>query len=818
MPDWKDVNNLLQKKETNMQIFDFNKDWTWCREGENEQRPVTLPHDAMLHEERSAKAESESAGAYFPGGLYLYRKVFDVPVEWKGAQVLIRFEGVYRNAVITINGQKEFEIINGYTERSFDLSEALRYGESNELTVRVDNSKQPNSRWYSGSGIYRPVKLIVLPAVRIEEEGVKIRTLSIHPAEIEVTTTHCGGQVKVEILDGTASRCIASGEGDRVCLTVPDARLWSADHPYLYTCRVTLWKEADPVDFREIPFGIRTLAWNPQGFFVNGESVLLRGGCLHHDNGVLGACAFDEAEERKVRIMKELGFNAIRSSHNPCSRALLDACDKYGMYMMDETWDMWYQHKSKYDYADRIREYWQADIRALVRKDFNHPSIILYSIGNEISEPAKPEGMEFARGLIELFHTLDPDRPVTAGLNLMIVANAAKGQEMYNAEGGLNTDTAVSVGGGDAQAQSQMPDFSKMDSTMFNMIAMHMGSGMNHSADGEDADAATSPILDALDLAGYNYASGRYPLEGEKHPERVIFGSETLPPDLADNWEMVKKYPYLVGDFMWTAFDYLGEAGIGAWSYSKDAAQFNKPYPWLIGGAGVIDILGNPDAETLWAGMVWGTNHGVRIAVTPANHPGEVPYHSAWRGTNAIRSWSWSGCEGNPVQVEVYTDGAEAELFINGKSLGRKPAEKCRAVFDVHYVPGTLEAVSYDAKGQETGRDTLTSAEGDLKISLNPEVPTAHPDQVIYIPVTLADAHGTVESNADEPLHAYVEGGELLGFGSANPRTVDSFVTGTYTTYYGRALAVIRAGNGNGVRLKVTSETGKLAEITLAIS
>ena len=880
--------------------IDFNRNWTYCREGEEVQIPVTLPHDAMLHEARQADAESGSAGAYFPGGIYLYRKEFDVPAEWAGRQVLVRFEGVYRNATVTLNGAGNWQIVNGYTERSFDVADALRYGEKNEILVRVDNSKQPNSRWYSGSGIYRPVSLLVLPAVRIEEEGVRVRTLSIAPAEIEVTTAHNGGRVKVEILergcvaDGTAEgacgcvmegagncvtdgiaegvgTCVADGAGDCVRLAIPDAKLWSAEHPELYTARVTLFDGDMIADTREVTFGIRQISWSPKGFFVNGEETLLRGGCLHHDNGVLGACAYSEAEDRKVRIMKELGFNAIRSAHNPCSRALLDACDRYGMYMMDETWDMWYRHKSKYDYADRIREFWQDDIRALVRKDFNHPSVIMYSIGNEISEPAKEEGLHFAQGLIDLFHGLDPDRPVTAGLNLMIVANAAKGKEMYNADGGINMDTAAGIGGSeeaeekvesagvaDGQTEAaqkaaggaaseteaaqeaaapQMPDFSKMDSTMFNMIAMQMGSGMNHSADGDDADLATTPILDALDLAGDNYASGRYPMEGEKHPERVIFGSETLPPDLADNWAMVKKFPYLVGDFMWTAFDYLGEAGIGAWSYSPDGMQFDKPYPWLIGGAGVIDILGNPDAEALWAGMVWGTDTGVKMAVTPANHPGVEPYHSAWRGTNAVRSWSWRGCEGNPVKVEAYSDGAEVALFLDGEEIGRRPVEKYRAVFETLYRPGRLEVVAYDADGRETGRDVLVSAGEELQIRLTPEFPSegiqagpatgreqsaapygkVEPGQVVFISVSLADANGNVESNADELLTAEVTGGELLGFGSASPCTVDSFVTGRYAAYYGRALAVVRAVDGD-LRLKVSSESGLEAELNLGLA
>ena len=246
--------------------------------------------------------------------------------------------------------------------------------------------------------------------------------------------------------------------------------------------------------------------------------------------------------------MKENGFNAIRSAHNPCSRAMLDACDKLGMYVMDETWDMWYQHKSKYDYATEFMDNYKEDIRTMVEKDYNHPSVIMYSIGNEVSEPAKTEGKELAKEMIELCHKLDGSRAVTAGINLMIIANAAKGKEMYHAEGGINTEAAGDIGG-DGQS-AQMPDMSRMDSTMFNSMTQMVGSNMNHSADGEEADCATSPILDMLDIAGYNYASGRYTMEGKAHPDRLILGSETFPHEIGNNWKMVKQYPYLIGDFM----------------------------------------------------------------------------------------------------------------------------------------------------------------------------------------------------------------------------------------------------------------------------
>ncbi|MBR1780714.1 MAG: DUF4982 domain-containing protein [Oscillospiraceae bacterium] len=340
---------------------------------------------------------------------------------------------------------------------------------------------------------------------------------------------------------------------------------------------------------------------------------------------------------------------------------------------------------------------------------------------------------------------------------------------------------------------------------------------MNKSANSKRADAATSPALDQLDLAGYNYASGRYPLEGKAHPERVIFGSETFPQTIAQNWEMVKKYPYLVGAFMWTAWDYLGEAGIGAWAYTEDGKGFNKPYPWLLADTGAFDILGDPNGELFWAAAVWGKLEQPALCVRPINHDGK-PIKAAWRGTNALPSWSWAGCEGRTATVEVYYDAARVELYLNGKKLGSAKVRRCKADFQVKYAPGRLEAVAYDAAGRELGRGELVSAEGPLRIAAKPEKARIRPGEVVYIPVTIEGANGVVESNADRTLSVAVEGGELLGFGSANPRTEERFDAGTYTTYYGRALAIVRAGKCGKINLNVTvanEETGSEAELEI---
>ena len=752
------TNLQFERSRENKNQIDFCKNWEFSKIGDEGSMLVTLPHDAMIHEKREAECESGSAGAYFPGGVYEYKKTFDVPTEWEGKKVLIRFEGVYRKAEIYMNGVKIGRIVNGYTERTFELAHVLNYGAENTLKVVVNNSELPNSRWYSGSGIYRPVTLFVLEQSYIALDGVKVATVSYAPAKIAVSVRHIGGEVSVSILD--RDKIMAEGLGDEIELEIPDAKLWNDDTPFLYTCKVTLQDNGSIMDSRECAFGIRMIEWSPQGLLVNGQETLLRGGCVHHDNGILGACAYAEAEERKVRIMKEYGYNAIRSAHNPCSRAMLDACDRLGMYMMDETWDMWYQHKNKYDYASDFMDHYEDDIVSMIQKDYNHPSVIMYSIGNEVSEPAKGEGMELARKMIDIMHGVDVSRPVTVGLNLMILANAAKGKEMYRADGGINAEAAGGISGDTAQDAEgvvgdtqQMPDMSQMNSTMFNQLTMMIGTGMNHSADGEEADKATSSILDAVDIAGYNYASGRYPLEREAHPNRIVLGSEIFPQDIAVNWEMVEQYPYLIGDFMWTAWDYLGEAGIGAWAYTEEAISFDKPYPWLLGGAGAIDLIGHGDGSALLAKAVWGKNNGkLGIAVTPANHPGVEIIKSAWRGTNAIPSWSWKGCEGNPVTVEVYTRTVRVALLLNGEVIGEADTENCKVSFETVYQPGVLSAVGYDENGTAVESGSLQSATGTNSIYLKVENTERDNEELVFINVDICGENGEIESNADEVL------------------------------------------------------------------
>jgi hypothetical protein len=771
---------------------DFNRQWTFYKEESDIRRTVDLPHDAMIEEQRDPTSPGGSAVGYFPGGVYIYEKTFTIPLDWADKHIVFQFEGIYRNSKAFINGKEAGSRPYGYIPFFVNANDFLNYGDENTIRVVADNSQLPNSRWYSGSGIYRPVWLWLGEKTHIDIEGIKISTLSYLPARIKIEVSHTGGSASVVILrDGSP---LVSGEGDDLTLEIPSAQLWSAETPELYECRVTLWENGEIIDEATEVFGIRLVEWSPKGLFINGKETLLRGGCVHHDNGILGARSFPESEDRRVRILKQAGFNAIRSSHNPASAAMLEACDKHGVYMIDETWDMWYGHKNKYDYASDFMDWYKEDIKAMVERDFNHPSVIMYSIGNEVSEPAKEKGITLTKEITDLFHSLDKNRAVTAGFNLMIISSTVKGKGIYKEEGGLNVNEKKQLG------------MSKMNSTMFNMLTSIVGTNMNKAANSKKADVITSPSLNAMDIAGYNYASGRYPLESKTHPDRIIFGSETFPQDIIKNWAMVKKHPYLIGDFMWTAWDYLGEAGIGAWGYTSDGKSFKKPYPWLLADTGALDLLGNPTGEIFLAQAAWGLLKTPVIAVQPVNHPGINPAKAVWRGTNAIPSWAWKNCEGNKAVIEVYSNAHTVDLLLNGKSIGRRRVKDCITVFTIKYIPGTLTAIDRDINGNECGRSKLHSASGNISIQVRPEENTISVGGIAYINVELAGENGVIECNTDTKLDISVEGGELLAFGSANPRTEESYLVGSFTTYYGRAQAVVRASKAGPIRITVNGD------------
>ena len=744
----------------------------------------------MIGEKRHMDADSGTNSGWFEGYDYEYKKTFFVPEDYEGKDVLFEFEGVYHNAEVYLNGTKAIYRPYGYTNFYVTANQFLKYGEENEIRVIARNADQPNSRWYSGAGIYRPVNLYVGSHNRILLDGVKIRTLQIYPAIIEVYVKTWGvGEVTVSVeKDGKVVASLSQKQNDGdvpFAIEVPDAQLWSVDTPVLYDLRVRFGE-----DEQVVPFGIRTTACDhTNGFTMNGERVIIRGACIHHDNGILGARCYPEAEERKIRILKEYGYNAIRSAHNPCSKALLDACDRLGMLVMDEYVDMWYIHKNRYDYADYIMDWYEKDISDMIDKDFNHPSVIMYSLGNEVAETGQKKGIEFFKEMKAVCKRLDPDRPVTTGVNIFFNYLYALGFGVYS----------------DKKAEEN-PN-KKVGSEFFNNLAGVFGDKfMKTMAMLPGCDRKTRDCYAVMDVAGYNYGIKRYKGDIEKYPERIILGSETFCSDAYAFYEFAKEHEALIGDFVWAGMDYLGEVGIGSWEYADYAPNFNHDSSWISAGSGRIDLVGNPLGEALYTKVAFELEDKPQIAVVPVNHTNDPHSPSAWKFSNALPTWSWNGCGGKKAKVEVYSRAPIVELYINDKKVGRKKLGKnCKFDFNVTYQEGTITAVGLDKDGTELSRNSLTSAKADTVLTVSPEKEVVGKGEVCFVNLTYTDKEGVWKPLERGEVKVEVEGGELLALGCACPVN-KGFVFDSTDTYFGRALACVKA-TGKTVKIKASDGT-----------
>lgn len=795
-----------------MKKMDFNRDWTMQRDGTEERRTVNLPHDAMIYEKRSKEAPAAGAGGYFYGGRYIYKKQWDVPAEWAGLSVIMECEGIYMNAVVYVNNAEAKRWAYGYTNFYVELDEYLRYGERNEITIVADNSQNPNTRWYSGSGIYREVHLYTGTKECIIPQGIRVRVLNSSEVRVDVAgSIERNTKLLTEILDG--EEVVAAAEGNNQTLTIKNAKLWDAENPYLYRCRVRLEKEGNILDGDTVSFGMRTISFGEKGLKINGKEILLRGACIHHDNGILGACCFRDAEWRRVRILKEAGFNAIRSAHNPMSKEMLNACDTLGMYVVDESFDMWRIQKNPFDYGGAVFEkWWKADTEAMVSKDYNHPSVIMYSIGNEISDLGAAEGQSMCKEMAEYVKSMDVSRPVTLGINLMLASMMAKGKGLYG-QGKDGKDKGTG-----SQSMDSMPT-----SSFFNMMMNKMGGIIDKMSATKGADKVVEKVSCLLDIPGYNYATSRYKKEQKLYPDRVFVGSETLPKMLYKNWRLVKELPNLAGDFMWTGWDYLGESGIGTIRYTDKRTKKDVEKGLIVsGGAGVIDICGKKRPETGWNKSIWGLSGKPVIGVDPVTHADDFRAASMWRDTDAVESWSWDGCEGKRTDVVVYSNGDKAELLLNGKSLGKKKIIECKARFKkVSYESGVLKARVYDSSDRFVSESELCSAKGNTSIMLVPEktVLRANGQDLCYLGIRLTGENKVTKAASDQKLTVKAEGaGTLQAFGSARPHMAENFYSDTHTTYYGEALAVIRAGYESGdIEVTVSGEGLKEEKVVIHV-
>ena len=795
-----------------MRKIDFNRGWTVrCLTRDEGERLVNLPHDAMIGEDRSDTSLGADNIGYFVGGDYEYVKSFDVPESWEGRTAIFEFEGVYHNAEVWLGGEKLHFRPYGYTNFYVDVTDHLKLGEANELKVIARNEDQPNSRWYPGTGIYRPVSLWVADGRHVVLNGVRIRTLDHEAGTIEVkVATSEPGPVRVEVLDGDAVVLAADADATdgtaALTLTVPNAKLWSCEDPNLYVARVTAGD-----DVVEETFGIRTLAWSTKtGMTINGERVILRGCCVHHDNGILGACAFPEAEERKVRLMKQYGYNALRSSHNPCSKAMLDACDRLGMLMMDEFADAWTIHKTAHDYVDYLKDWWQADLTDMVEKDYNHPSVIMYSTGNEVAETSTPEGIEFTGEMTRFLHSLDDTRPVTCGINIFFNLLYSLGFGQYSDE--KAAAQAESVGSGKKR--------NAVGSEFYNQMACLMGDKfMKFGATLHMCDVKTRDAYANMDIAGYNYGIWRYDKDSRKYPNRLILGSETFCKDTWLFMDKAKDNPQVIGDFVWAGMDYIGECGMGATEYDGYTPPEEQTH--MTGHNGRVDLIGRPRAEAAYTMSAFGLLDGPRIGVWPLGETGK-PDITGWALTRAFESWAWAGHEGERTTVEIYSRADQVELRVNDRCIARKKADKTgRTLFkNVKWVPGTVTAIAYDHAGNECGRHSLVSDEPGELLALTPEEQCVRPEGLTFVLLQLTDPAGTLKPLARHRVRVEVENGELVGLGSACTYLPldDNYTDDVTDTYYGEAMAVVRATGEGDVRVSAKALDAVLqGEVTIPL-
>jgi beta-galactosidase len=732
----------------------------------------TGPFDAELSPGR------ESTG-WVVGGTGWYRKHFTALKLTPSTHVEIVFDGVYMNAEVWLNGERLGNHPYGYIGFAFDLTPHLKRDGDNVIAVRVRN-EGGNSRWYSGSGIYRHVRLNVTRHIRVPMWGVQVTTpdVSQESAMVKAVTRveNLGGStedlmVRLRVFDpdglelGVREGAESVEKEDQVeavlALAVMEPKLWSPKSPRLYRAGIEVLSGDTVVDSVSVPFGIRSIEVDAgRGLRINGETVKLKGACLHHDNGVLGAAAIDRAEERRVELMKRNGFNAIRTSHNPPSPAFLNACDRLGMVVIDEAFDMWKVAKNPEDYHLYFEEWADRDFESMVLRDRNHPSVAFWSIGNEIPERADPDGVAIAGRLADAARRLDPSRPVTAAI-------------------------------------------------------CHFW-----EKPGRDW-AESAPAFEHLDVGGYNYEWKHYEPDHELFPQRVMMGTESFPVEAFENWQMVEKHPYVIGDFVWTGMDYFGESGLGHASLSGDKQQQIMPFPWFNAWCGDIDVMGGKKPQSYYRDVVWG-NSKLEMAVQRPIPAGQTEVLSKWGWSDELRSWTWPGADGKSLKVRVYTVGDEVRLQLNGKQIGTSPvsaATKLRAEFDVPFVPGELKAIALK-NGKQIAVLAFKTAGKPSKLALKADRAQIHVSRndLSYVTVEVHDAAGNVVPDAAVPVMFSLKGpAELAGVGNANPRDMASFRQSLRTTFRGRCLAVVRP-TGTAGSITLRAEAGGLAPATLLIA
>lgn len=755
--------------------------------------PVDLPHDwgiidydlqDSLHEGPFYKdlPGGESVG-YLRDGIAWYRKEYVTPEKMEGEQVILGFDGVQTQMELWVNGTLIGKHVYGYTPFQFNIAPALNGpGENNIIAVKTVNTGD-NSRWYAGAGIYRPVTLSVLQPVAVSPWGFYVTTPDVSAEratvnlEIEVSNhlesaVEVSGEIhiispdqgQIQLESPVVNIDTGSEATLNVSTTITGPVLWSIDNPGLYRAELILKADGKEVDSYSTNFGIRTIAYSAEeGFLLNGEELLLKGACMHHDNGLLGAAAFRDAEYRRVSRMKENGYNAIRTSHNPPSASFLDACDEIGMVVMDEAFDQWMRPKRPNDYSNYFEEWHTRDIQAMVYRDRNHPSVVIWSIGNEIPERADPEGVALGEELVKDIKEVDDTRPVT-------------------------------------QAVCAFWD--------------HPGKGWDYS----------EGAFSMLDIGGYNYQLMEYESDHGKYPDRIMAGTESFPLQAWENWEMVKHHPYVIGDFVWTGMDYIGESGIGHNDLVDKSVRtrgtFLKPWPWYVSWCGDIDILGNKKPQSLYRDVLWGESNLEILASTPVPE-GKERRPSMWGWYDELNHWNWEGFEGRPITVKVYSTYPEVKLELNGEMIGRTKidsTDKYTALFEVPYAPGELKATGI-SEGKEMETVTLQTSGQAGKLVLDEEESEIRADRnaLAYINVRATDQDGILAPEDNSEVIVKVSGPALLqAAGNADPVLQGSLTDQTFNLFRGKGMVIVRStGKPGPISIELVSGDLEPASVTI---
>lgn len=738
-------------------------------------RLLDLPHDWSIEGDFAPSNPAGNDGAYLPTGIGWYRKQFTVPASWSDKKVSIYFEGVYMNSEVFINGHSLGIYPYGYSSFYYDLTPHLNVGGENTIAVRVDNSQQKNCRWYSGSGIYRHVLMIVTDPIHIEQWGVTITTptISKQKATVEVKTklknetsslqeitlstqltdkaqnSAGGSDIKVELLPNSEQEVMQN-------IVVENPALWTPQTPNLYNAQISIKKGNQTIDKTDNTFGIRSIEFSTEnGFLLNGEKVLLNGGCVHHDNGCLGAAAFDRAEERKVELLKEAGFNAVRTSHNIPSEAFLEACDRLGLLVVDEAFDGWREMKNTFtpithDYSTLFDQWWKTDVQVMVKRDKNHPSIIMWSIGNEIIERTKPEAVETARKLAAAVKEIDSTRPVTSAMT-----SWGQGWEIFD------------------------------------------------------------PLMAEHDVCGYNYQLHEAKADHERVPSRIIFQSESYPKDAFFCWDMVEDNPYIIGDFVWTAIDYLGESGIGRWYYEGDVPGEHWErdlYPWHASYCGDIDLAGWRKPISHYRSMLYNDTEKLYMAVREPELEGSKIITTMWGTWPTWESWTWPGHEGKAIEVEIYSKYEKVRLYCNDKLIGEKAIgrkEEFKVFFSLPYETGIIKAVGVN--GDQVMESTILATAdkvSNIKLTADRTEINADGQDLSFVTVEMTDEKGILNPNAANQLNFELEGpGTIIAVANGDIKDNDPYVASSRKAFKGRAMVVIKSTNQAGdITLKVSAE------------